>query len=275
MTPLEEHLPWRPDILRARAECYRRAGDPRAARAAADLDEFLAAQPSRSGLAPGPTLQAPPDAAVTYARVGGSHGGTGDRAPVGVHGGGTSRRGSRARTRSDGARADRGARRPRSAHAGRPAQGGAPPVRAAGAGPPRLRRPPASDRRGPDDLAALHRGRHDRGHRPARRREGARDRDRVGLPGGGPRGDGGHRLHDRDRAQPGRRGARDGWRGSGTAPSTRARATDGRDGPSRRRSTRSWSPPPPPASPRRSSSSSETEAGSSSPSATISRSSGS
>jgi hypothetical protein len=42
---LEPHVPWRPDILRTRAECYERTGDPRAAGAAADLQEFLAAEP--------------------------------------------------------------------------------------------------------------------------------------------------------------------------------------------------------------------------------------
>jgi hypothetical protein len=45
LAPLEQHLPWRPDLLRARAECYQRAGDPRATGASADLEEFVAAQP--------------------------------------------------------------------------------------------------------------------------------------------------------------------------------------------------------------------------------------
>jgi hypothetical protein len=45
MASLEPHVPWRPDILRARAECYERTGDPRAREAAADLQEFLAAEP--------------------------------------------------------------------------------------------------------------------------------------------------------------------------------------------------------------------------------------
>jgi spermidine synthase len=47
LAPLERHLPWRPDILRARAECYQRTGDRRAARAAAELEEFMAARPPR------------------------------------------------------------------------------------------------------------------------------------------------------------------------------------------------------------------------------------
>jgi spermidine synthase len=45
LAPLERSLPWRPDILRARAECYQRANDPRAAGASADLDAFVAAIP--------------------------------------------------------------------------------------------------------------------------------------------------------------------------------------------------------------------------------------
>jgi spermidine synthase len=56
MAPLEPHLPWRPDMLRARADCYQQAGDDRAKRAAADLQEFLEADRS----APHPTTSAPP-----------------------------------------------------------------------------------------------------------------------------------------------------------------------------------------------------------------------
>jgi len=41
---LEAHLPWRPDMLRARAECYEQTGDPRAPEAARDVQEFLAAE---------------------------------------------------------------------------------------------------------------------------------------------------------------------------------------------------------------------------------------
>jgi hypothetical protein len=41
---LEPHLPWRPDMLRARAECYEHTGDPRARAAARDLQDFLAAE---------------------------------------------------------------------------------------------------------------------------------------------------------------------------------------------------------------------------------------
>ncbi|PYQ40961.1 MAG: spermidine synthase [Acidobacteria bacterium] len=55
MAPLEPHLPWRPDMLRARADCYQQAGDQRAKRAAADLQEFLEADPS----ARHPTTPAP------------------------------------------------------------------------------------------------------------------------------------------------------------------------------------------------------------------------
>jgi len=63
LAPLEAHLPWRPDILRARAECYQHANDPRAARASADLEEFLAAQPRR----PAPASPAPSPAASSPA----------------------------------------------------------------------------------------------------------------------------------------------------------------------------------------------------------------
>jgi hypothetical protein len=49
-TSLEAHLPWRPDMLRARAECYERTGDPRARQAARDVQQFLAAEgPARVG----------------------------------------------------------------------------------------------------------------------------------------------------------------------------------------------------------------------------------
>jgi spermidine synthase len=56
LAPLEPHLPWRPDMLRARADCYQQAGDHRAKRAAADLQEFLEADRS----VPHPTTSAPP-----------------------------------------------------------------------------------------------------------------------------------------------------------------------------------------------------------------------
>ena len=52
LAPLESQLPWRPDILRARAECYARAGDPRAGQAAADVEEFLAGEAGPSEPAP-------------------------------------------------------------------------------------------------------------------------------------------------------------------------------------------------------------------------------
>ena len=44
-----------PDMLQARADCYQQTGDPRAKRAAADLQEFLEADRS----APHPTTPAP------------------------------------------------------------------------------------------------------------------------------------------------------------------------------------------------------------------------
>ena len=46
LDPLEPFVPWWPDILRYRAECYERRRDGRARRAAAELDEFVGAQPS-------------------------------------------------------------------------------------------------------------------------------------------------------------------------------------------------------------------------------------
>jgi hypothetical protein len=60
MAPLEQYLPWRADLLRARAECYARAGDPRAARADADLQGFLAAHRAPPA---SPAPAAPPAAA--------------------------------------------------------------------------------------------------------------------------------------------------------------------------------------------------------------------
>jgi len=46
---LEAHVPWRPDMLRARAECYEHTGDARAGQAAHDLREFLAAETPTAG----------------------------------------------------------------------------------------------------------------------------------------------------------------------------------------------------------------------------------
>jgi hypothetical protein len=60
MASLEPHLPWRPDMLRARADCYQQAGDHRAKRAAADLQEFLEADLS----APPPSPAAAPTASA-------------------------------------------------------------------------------------------------------------------------------------------------------------------------------------------------------------------
>ncbi|HEU0090707.1 MAG TPA: fused MFS/spermidine synthase [Vicinamibacteria bacterium] len=65
MAPLERHLPWRPDMLQARADCYEHAGDPRAKRAAADLQEYLEADrsappPSPAAVPTVPALSPPP-----------------------------------------------------------------------------------------------------------------------------------------------------------------------------------------------------------------------
>jgi spermidine synthase len=43
----EPDFPWQQDYLRKRAECYAQAGDPRAARAQRDWQEYLAAEPRR------------------------------------------------------------------------------------------------------------------------------------------------------------------------------------------------------------------------------------
>jgi spermidine synthase len=42
--PLEPHVPWRADVLRYRAECYRLIRDPRALAARADLEEYTTGQ---------------------------------------------------------------------------------------------------------------------------------------------------------------------------------------------------------------------------------------
>jgi len=41
LAPLEPHIPWRADVLKYRAECYRSRNDPRAGAAGADLARFL------------------------------------------------------------------------------------------------------------------------------------------------------------------------------------------------------------------------------------------
>ena len=62
----------------------------------------------------------------------------------------------------------------------------------------RLRRRAAADRRAADHLAALHGGAHDARRSQLRAgRARARDRHRLGLPGGGPGGDGRAGLLDR------------------------------------------------------------------------------
>ena len=60
MAVLEKNVPWRPEMLRARADCYQRAGDSRAKQAAADLQEFLEADLS----APPPSPAASPAASA-------------------------------------------------------------------------------------------------------------------------------------------------------------------------------------------------------------------
>jgi hypothetical protein len=51
---LEPDVPWRADVLSLRAECYERARDGGAARAAADLRAFQAGEASVSGAARSP-----------------------------------------------------------------------------------------------------------------------------------------------------------------------------------------------------------------------------
>jgi len=41
LSPLEPHIPWREDVLKYRAECYRFRHHPHAEAAAADLARFL------------------------------------------------------------------------------------------------------------------------------------------------------------------------------------------------------------------------------------------
>jgi hypothetical protein len=65
LDPLEASLPWRPDMLRARAECYQRGGDSRANRATADLQAYLAAQPAPDA----PPAPASPPGAASAPRI--------------------------------------------------------------------------------------------------------------------------------------------------------------------------------------------------------------
>ena len=143
----------------------------------------------------------------------------------------------RARARRDGARAAGGVR------AGR--------ARAA-----RLRRRSAPDRRGPDDLAAVHRRDDVRAPRARRRRDGPRRRDRLRVRGRGARRARGKRALDR--ADPRARGARQaGARADGPPRRRGARSeTAATARPTARRSTRSRLPPRPTASRRRCTSSS-------------------
>src|SRR5262249_30071472 len=59
LAPLEPFVPWWPNVLGYRAECYERTGDGRARRAGGERDEFLAAQPSAPH-APSPAPAAAP-----------------------------------------------------------------------------------------------------------------------------------------------------------------------------------------------------------------------
>ncbi len=51
---IEPSVPWRPDMLRYRAECYEHTRDPRARAAAADLQAYLAAEPPAPAVSPTP-----------------------------------------------------------------------------------------------------------------------------------------------------------------------------------------------------------------------------
>ena len=143
----------------------------------------------------------------------------------------------RARARRDGARSA-GALRPRAVPR------------------PGLRRRGAPDRRGPDDLAAVH-GRADlRDARTARRRAGARRRHRLRLPGRRARRARRRGAHDRaaSRRSPSARARRSPPPATSGSSSTSA---TGRSAPrSTRRSARSPSPRPRPSCRRRSTSSS-------------------
>jgi hypothetical protein len=68
LAPLEPYVPWQPQMLGYRAECYARTGDPRAVRAGADLQEFLAAEPPAAPPASAP----PPGVAVSSSPASGS-----------------------------------------------------------------------------------------------------------------------------------------------------------------------------------------------------------
>jgi spermidine synthase len=46
VAPFEPYVPWRADVLRFRASCYERTGDPRALTARADVDEFGRHEPA-------------------------------------------------------------------------------------------------------------------------------------------------------------------------------------------------------------------------------------
>ena len=83
--------------------------------------------------------------------------------------------------------ADRASRCPCTARARRRAQRAARGLPARRPARVRLRGLAAADRGRADDLAALHRRADDRGAAAARRRDGARDRHRLGLRGGGAR----------------------------------------------------------------------------------------
>ncbi len=167
---------------------------------------------------------------------------------------------------------DRGARDPGSARPRSDAHRAPTPLRPARGGSVGVRRPAASHRERPDDLAALRRGLHGRAASPDREGEGPRDRDGLGLLDGDPRGPrreglldrdppravapgerapreagreerraaGGRRLPRLARGSPVRRDSRHGRSGAGPAPAPRA-ARRRRDGWSSRsaRSTRS------------------------------------
>ena len=129
--------------------------------------------------------------------------------------------------------------------AGRDRARAASSLRAGVAGGVRLPRSPVADRRGPDDLAAVHRRADDGPGRARARHARARGRDRIGLPGGGAGGVRRARVLDRDRGVAGSQARARCWPTSAIATSTCASATAMPDGPTPRRSTRSSSPPRP------------------------------
>jgi spermidine synthase len=215
LEPLEPYVPWIAEVLLYRRSCYDATGHPLAGRAHRDLDEFLENERAKRqpGSAPPPRVssrssEVPREPRDVRARRGPVRLPTRARAVAGAGRRHARRLRRGPRPRAHGARPDRGAWGARPPHPRRDAQGAA---TRAGAGD-RARRgprgPSVAHRRGPDDLAAVHRRVHDRSTGPARRREGPRGGDGIGIPGRRPGRDRRAGLHDRDRRAAGGKGTR-------------------------------------------------------------------